>query len=75
MNPVLVTTALVWGDLDDTEKLALRLTAEWPGKSLKGTVAWEKAQSLATGPGDTLHAATIDAIRLLAARWHQEAGR
>lgn len=74
-NPILLTTALVWDDLDNDEKMSLHSAVNWPGKTLKGILGSEKFEHLGTEENGAPHARTVEAINILAARWHRDAGR
>lgn len=71
---MLVTVGMTWKDLQEHEKATLHLVATWPGKSLKGTNAWEACKGLAR-PDGTLHSETARAVESLAAKWHRREGR
>lgn len=71
LNPVLITTALVWNKLDDSEKAALHLAVNWPGRSLLDIEGADKVRSLATNPDGSAHQEIVDAVNQLAAEWHR----
>lgn len=65
-SPALVTTALVWDELDDDERLRLHAAAQQPGCDLTKKGLPPVALTLLAGEETCLHPLTVEAINALA---------
>ncbi len=78
-DPTTAVVSLLWNNLNDEERIALHLFAEWPGRDVTEMACRDemrgRVDALGTEPGNAMHSDVCAAICSVASRWHQQEGR